>query len=221
MGWLVLGWLVGCGERMCREVAALPDAQDVLAIGDSVQAWGAASCNTLDDHLALARGSAVDRRAVSGTRMLGGEDDIPGQYAPGPWEWVVVDGGGNDVNQTCGCGDCGEVLDQLSTPDGQSGAMPALVDQILGDGSGVVLLLYYRMGPDPAYGFDRCPETLAALNTRYATLAQLRPEVLLVDLGRVMDPERTPEYYDFDDVHPSRAGAEALGTQVAEAMAQR
>lgn len=213
--------ITGCRERLCAEVAELPNPGDVLAIGDSIQAWGRAQCQSVDEHIGLARGAAITSHAVNGTRMLDGEDRIPDQYTPGAWDWVIVDGGGNDVNTTCGCGDCAAVLDQIVTQDGLSGEMPALVDRIQGDGARVALLLYYELGPDPSYGFHRCPETLDVLAERYTALAASRPELLLLDLGQVMDPLSTPQHYDFDDVHPSPSGAAALGGWIADLLAQQ
>lgn len=202
--------LVGCVPSLCPEVSALPQKDRILAIGDSVLAWNQLACQAVPDHLALERESKVQSGAVSGTRMLGGDSAIPDQYVPDDWTWVIVDGGGNDLKDTCGTGQAEGLLDQLASPDGTQGAMAVLLDEILLDAQGVLLLGYYPMGEGAWYGFDACDAELASLNARYAVLAEQREGVWFVDLGQVLDPATTPEAYAPDQVHPDIEGAQRI-----------
>ena len=50
---------------------------------------------------------AYNARNIGGSMMSTGEDwSIPNQYDSGNWDWVIVDGGANDLNELCGCGPC-------------------------------------------------------------------------------------------------------------------
>ncbi|MCB9777147.1 MAG: SGNH/GDSL hydrolase family protein [Alphaproteobacteria bacterium] len=202
--------LPACVPDLCPEVDALPDLGDVLAIGDSIQAWNKHRCQGVPDHVGLLRGARVENAAISGTKLLSGGNAIPGQYQPGDWTTVLVDGGANDLNDDCGCNECAYMTDVLVSQDGSGGAMPDLLDTITADGADVLLLGYYRFPDGAAYGFDQCGDELSVLNARYQTAAALREGVTFVDLGQVVQPDVTPQYYDFDSVHPSAEGAEAM-----------
>lgn len=208
--------LGGCVTDLCDEVGALPSATDVLMVGDSVLAWNAERCQSVADHAALARGAAVTSEAVSGTELL---VSIPEQVPEGDWRAVVVDGGANDLNNQCDCGDCDAVMDALSDAAGVDGAMPALVDRLRADGAEVLLLTYYHFPDEAWYGFDRCRATLDALNARYRAMAAGRSGVEVVELGDIIDPDTTPEAYDFDAVHPSPEGAARIGEALAAKLA--
>ncbi|MCK6525677.1 SGNH/GDSL hydrolase family protein [Myxococcota bacterium] len=213
---------LGCKREMCAQVAALEGTPGVLAVGDSILAWGGRSCQAPPDHAALALGAPVESLAVSGTRLLSGDDNIPGQYdaAQGDYHHVILDGGANDLNQLCECGACDEVLDQLITADGGAGALPTLTQRILDDGATPVLVGYYTMPDDASYGFDTCGDTLATYKERQRALADRNPALRYVDLALLISPEQTPDAYDFDAVHPSEEGAAIIGQAIAAAILQ-
>lgn len=200
----------GCVPSLCGEVGALPQDDLVLAIGDSILAWNKPYCQSAPDHLALERGASVQNNAVSGTRVLGGNNAIPDQYVKADWDWVIVDGGGNDVNDACSGDQAGPVIDQIVGADGTGGAMNALMDEIVADADQVLLLGYYPLMPDAWYGFDLCETELDTLDARYAALAEKRPQVTFVDLGQVLDPQLTPDAYAPDGVHPDTEGAQRI-----------
>ena len=214
---LLLG---ACRADICDLRYTLPADAQVQTIGDSILAWGEPTCTSVADYAGYALDTRVERSAISGTRLLGGDSPIPDQYVPGDWDWIIADGGANDLNNDCGCGDdCDAVLDSLSTPDGQTGAMPALVDDLLGRGHRVALVTYYLFPESAAYGFATCEPALTALNDRYAALAAARPGVVLVPLAQLISWEETPWAYDrLDDVHPSVRGAAHIGQHIAEQL---
>ena len=220
----------GCTDR-CSESAALPGDARILAIGDSILAWSGDRCESIPDQAALLLGKRIVNAAVNGARVLGGDSKrpaIPDQVvdAPNgtPWDEVIIDGGGNDLNATCACGDCDRVLDSLVSADGSSGAVPNLVDRISATGARVLLVDYYVLHDDAWYGFDRCGPALASLQSRYHALVDSRQAgagvgpgaVDFVDLGDVVTPEATPDAYAFDNVHPSDKGTAVLGALVAD-----
>lgn len=210
--------LAGCVPSLCPEVSQLPQQDLVFAFGDSVLAWNQVYCQAVPDHLALERGAAVDSAAISGARMLSGEGDIPDQYVSLDWDWVILDGGANDLKDACAGDQAGSILDQLVGPEGSGGAMGALLDQVLLDSDQVLLLGYYRMLPDAWYGFDKCEIELDSLNARYQALADKLDGVSYVDLGQVMDPELSPDAYAPDGAHPNTDGAQRIAELIHSTM---
>lgn len=207
--------LAGCAR--CARLDGLAPA-DVLYVGDSILAWNERTCRSIPSFAAEERGVGYASAAVNGARVLGGDARIPDQAVDGDWSVVVIDGGANDLNGICECGDCDRVMDDLVSEDGATGAMPALVDDWLARGASVLLLGYYPV-PDAAwYGFDRCHTTITELDRRYAELAMRRPGVEFFDLGDVIDPDGEGGVYAFDHAHPSPKGARRLGQALAERL---
>lgn len=193
-------------------------AGPILVLGDSIVAWNAANGGSVGDVIAAKLGARTVSVAVPGSRVLAGPDPIPGQYVTGPWSWVVVQGGGNDLVEGCGCGPCSEHLDRLLGPDGTSGALADLVTRIRSDGPSVALWSYYEMPSDAPFPFNRCNDELAEVHARLGRLAEGDERIVLVDGRRAVRPSR-PWLYDRDRVHPSPAGSRAIGTRLAEVIA--
>lgn len=209
----LLTLLLGCGEpRPCYESG---DAE-LLAIGDSIQAWYASDCGAVADHAGRALGLTVRNQAVSGAHLTG-DDAIADQVPAGDFGWVLLNGGANDVNGECDCaveGDCAGVLDALVSADGASGELPALLDRLTGAGHRVALLRYYPPLPDAGFGFDQCLAELEVLRQRQAAAADRRAGAWLVD----PDPLVDAELYASDGIHPSKEGARRLGELTAEVI---
>ncbi|MEL6992327.1 MAG: hypothetical protein AAGL92_12200 [Pseudomonadota bacterium] len=53
--------------------------------------------------------------------------NITKQYVDGDWDWVVVNGGGNDLWMGCGCMLCAAKIDRLISEDGTKGTIPASI----------------------------------------------------------------------------------------------
>ena len=186
----------------------------MLAVGDSVLAWNRLSGGDIPRVAAQATGRAADNRSVIGARVLTG---IPGQYRDGPWDWVIVNGGANDLRGGCGCTGCDDTLDALVTPDGQGGAMADFARDIVSRGPGVVLLGYY--GTSVAGGpFAACGDELTELSRRLALLADSDPAILFVDAKDAIDPANL-DLYARDLAHPSAAGSALIGQLIADAIA--
>ena len=186
----------------------------MLAVGDSVLAWNRLSGGDIPRVAAAATGRAVDNRSAIGARFLGG---IPDQYRNGPWDWVIVNGGANDLRGTCGCDGCDDTLDALIAPDGQGGAMADFARSVAAQGHGVVLLGYY--GTSVAGGpFAACGDELTELSRRLALLAKGDPAIIFVDARSAIDPYDL-SLYARDLAHPSSAGAALIGRQIAMAIA--
>ncbi|MDR9390677.1 MAG: SGNH/GDSL hydrolase family protein [Trueperaceae bacterium] len=196
-----------------------PAARDaILVLGDSVMAWNEAEGAAVADGLRDVLGVPVTSRAVPGATLLGPEKErIGAGYAPGPWAWVVVQGGANDLVERCGCGPCDATLDRLLAPDARSGVVADLVADVRRDGAGVVLWSYYDVPDRAPFPYGRCGDELAVMRQRFTRLAERDPRIVVVDGREAVDPRR-PGDYDPDAVHPSPAGSRAIAKHLAAAL---
>lgn len=186
-------------------------------IGDSILAWHKPVRASVGDALARETGLGVENRAQSGARVSStlAKGDIRGQYSAGPWDWVVMNGGANDLLSKCGCGRCDGVMESLVGPEGRGGDLAALVARARGDGARVAILGYYHTsGPNM---FRRCKALIDVLNARLARLAARDPGVVFVPARDVIRPDDRSLYY-IDGIHPSRRGAAAIGAHLAAAL---
>ena len=192
---------------------------DILTMGDSVLAWNGA--RSIGNVVADQTGQRVVKGAKSGARIVQPNPllraaglEIPRQFKRGPWDWVVLNGGANDLSGSCRCARCDAEINRLLTPDGRNGAIAQIVTQLRARGAKVLILGYY--GPSGrGGGMDACREELTELDARAARLAARDSGVRFVDAGAVMTD---PSLYDSDNVHPSPAGSAAIGALIAQAL---
>ncbi len=228
---------VGCYEDQCPSLEDLPgapttgDEATILAVGDSIMAMNGQLCQGVPGHAALALGRYVQDHSVGGRRLdhPDSDDDIMGQYEPGPWEWVVMTGGGNDMIQECACNveghderGCWDTVDSLVDLETGAGEIYDFLAQVRadeGNAATVVLLGYYPFTDSSMANFDGCNAYLPTLNERYRTLAEQEPDLLYLATDERMDLQTHPERIWFDGVHPSVEGSAALGALVAETIA--
>lgn len=207
-GALTVVVLVLCGwgpcEDLCPMVDGYPGGPDhdpyeepsILALGDSVLAYHTALCQSAPHHGGVEAERYVENRAITGSRMSSDNDspfDIPNRYLEGgAWEFVVIDGGANDLYAECGCGvpdgdpipDCSAVIDEIVDPPGQSGEMVDMLDTIRADPANdatMVLMGYYTLPDDAGSDWDSCNDALAELSARYQIVADAAPDVEFVD----------------------------------------
>ncbi len=213
----VLAVLVGA----CAEGGGGPPPKGgILAIGDSVLAWNRFRGRSIPDVVARETGMQVSNLSVSGARIShsspqarakGG--DIREQYTPGEWDWVLLNGGANDLLFECGCRRCDATLDRMISADGAGGEIPKLVTQLRSTGAQIVLLGYYDANAR-ANLFSRCSDTVDRLNQRVARLAERHGDVHFVSAAPAMDPAN-PRHWAVDRVHPSAIGADRIGQLIA------
>lgn len=204
----------------CTQIdPAAPEAR-ILAIGDSVLAWHGRAGAAVPDVVGRLTGMPVANLSVSGARISTTSPDIAGkggdirkQYRTGAWDWVILNGGANDLLAECGCRRCDRVLDSLVGAGGQGGDIRRLIDRIVSDGAKVVLLGYYdgNVLPNP---FSGCGDAVDILNARLEQLALRNPAVAYVAADTVIDPA-DPAHWFIDRVHPSRLGSRLIGARIA------
>ena len=159
----------------------------------------------------------VQNNSVSGAILLDSEEAIHSQYEPGSWDWVLVNGGGNDLEEQCACGDCDAYMDEIISEDSESGAIPDLLHSIREDGNRIVLMSYFSI-PNEAEEFSNCNDELDTMRARYQGFAAEHDDVIFVDAGDVVSYDTNPEAYADDLIHPSLEGSQIIGAYVAEQL---
>ena len=207
--------LLGCTEP----VPSSGNAR-IIATGDSMLAWNAGSGRSVVDALEQQLGARVVDRSVIGARYhyvlpisgsLGVR--IGAQYVSGPWDWAVMNGGGNDLWLGCGCGKCDAQLDRLISPDGTSGTVVDMVTRARADGAQVVYVGYLRTPGKPSL-IDHCRTWGQKYEARLARMAARDAGVTFVSVADVV-PDGDLSFHDVDRIHPSPKGSAAIAARIA------
>ncbi|KPP86860.1 MAG: GDSL-like lipase [Rhodobacteraceae bacterium HLUCCA08] len=208
----------------CTEAVPEDGSARVLVMGDSLMAFNGAAGRGVADGLEAALGVPVVDRAVAGARYfhalpISGAAGmrIDAQYRPGDWDWVVLNGGGNDLLLGCGCGPCAAQLDRLISADGRAGAIPDLVARFRGQGARVLYTGYLRT-PGITSPVEACGPLGDAMDRRLAAMAARDPGVVFVSLARLV-PDGDDSYHARDLIHPSPRGSAAIAALVARRIA--
>ena len=212
---LALALLFGCGEP----VSQAADAR-VLVVGDSMFATNRANNKAVADVLEAELGAKVLDRSVIAARYfhalpISGAAGLrlTSQYREGEWDWVVMNGGGNDLLLGCGCGLCQGVLDRLVTEDGRGGAIPSYIARIRAGGARVVYAGYLR-NPGMGTPIKHCGPAGNELDRRLTLMAGFDAGVTFVPMADLV-PYRDASYHGIDRIHPSFKGSEGIGRRIA------
>jgi acyl-CoA thioesterase I len=194
-------------------------------LGDSMMAANQAARQSVADVIEAELGEEVIDRSVVGARYfyflpISGSAGVKltAQYRPGKWDWVVLNGGGNDLLFGCGCGKCDVQLDRLIAADGKSGAIPAFVAQIRAGGAKVIYTGYLR-NPGVRTPIKSCRSAGDELDRRLAIMAARDPGVIFVSLADLV-PFGDRSFHAPDLIHPSAKGSRAIGARIAQRIAQ-
>ncbi|KEP69306.1 GDSL family lipase [Thioclava dalianensis] len=203
---LSLGLLSACGR-------GVPDGARVVVAGDSIMAWNRGSGGSVADVLQQELREPVGDVSLSLARITSGRGafNIPNQLESVRAQWVVLDGGANDLSGQCECSDCGPVLDRLISEDGKRGAIPSLVADLRARGARVIWADYYTA---PRYAGTACEAPYQVLEDRLSRMAGADAGVTLVDLDEAFSPE-DPSLFASDRIHPSPKGSALIAAQIA------
>lgn len=197
----------------------------ILALGDSMMAWHLVSRNSIADVLGRVLGEPVENRAMGGARILYGLPisgaigmNITKQYRGEAVDWVVINGGGNDLWLGCGCGACERKMNRMISAGGTAGAIPALTHEIRQKGARVVYLGYLR-SPGVDSMIDSCRELGDAFEARVANMVRAMDGVYFLDLSRLV-PEGDRSFHGADMIHPSKKGSRVIGQKLADLIRQ-
>ena len=197
----------------------------ILAMGDSLMAWHGTSRNSVADHLAITLRQPVVDRSVVGARVI---YDLPvsgalgmniaKQYRAGQWDWVVINGGGNDLWLGCNCTRCERKMARLIAGDGQSGEIPRMVARIRASGAQVIYVGYLR-SPGVGSPIEHCRDEGDELERRVARMANRREGVHFLSLADLVPPgDRS--YHALDMIHPSRKASAVISARIATVIGQ-
>ena len=210
--------LLGCGEQ----IPASEDAR-ILLLGDSMMAanrpYGAGVANGLEAKLGL---EVIDRSVVgaryfyflpiSGSAGL----NLTAQFRPGPWDVIVLNGGGNDLLFSCGCGRCAGVLDRLVSPDGRRGVIPSYISKLTSTGARVIYVGYLR-NPRTATPIKACGPAGNELDRRLSKLDKLVPAMVFLPMSDLV-PTGDVSYHQIDRIHPSEKGSREIALRIASVI---
>lgn len=193
----------------------------VLVMGDSLMAVNRMAGASVAQALADDLGVSVKDHSMLGARYfhilpISGAAGmrIDAQLRGGPWDYVVINGGGNDLLFGCGCGACTKMMNRLIAADGSAGAIPRMVADIRATGAKVIYTGYMRT-PGVTSPVEGCGPLGDEMDRRLKKMALRQKGVtflLLADLVKV-DGDKT--YHGIDLVHPSVKGSRAIAAKVA------
>jgi lysophospholipase L1-like esterase len=231
---LVLSFLMlaACSAPVEREAHKIPaetpgqQRETILAMGDSMMAWNGLGGNSIADVLAdeITDADVVDKSVVgariryilpvSGAMGM----SIPKQFRADDWDWIVVNGGGNDLWLGCACEKCDKRLDALISRDGTSGSIPEMVARMRQTGARVIYLGYLT-SPGVFSLVDHCRDEGQDFETRLAAMASHDDGVHFLPLSALV-PEGDRSFHAFDMIHPSVKGSRVIGQRVAGLIRQ-
>lgn len=210
--------LIGCTESVPDDTVTR-----ILAVGDSLMATNGLSRQAISDVVEAELNEPVVDRSVLGARMLyalpisgSAGLSIPKQYRESEWEWVIMNGGGNDLWLGCGCSACDGKMNKLISQDGRKGAIPGMMNRLRKSGAQVVYVGYLR-SPGVGSPIEHCRDEGDELERRVEQLAKLDPGIHFVSLADLV-PHGDRTFHSIDMIHPSTKASEAIGQRVAEVI---
>ena len=194
--------------------AQAKDGARIQLLGDSMMATHVLTGRAVPNWVARQLGEPVDNNSLTGAMMRG----ISRQYEPGALDWVVLNGGGNDLWLGCGCNECDARMARVITPDGANGMLPDLVTRIRADGARVLYVGYLR---SPGFGspIEHCRALGNEMERRVALMARNMDGVWIIS-NQDLVPPGDRSFHTFDRVHPSVKGSRAIANRIARSIQQ-
>lgn len=192
----------------------------ILVIGDSLMAWHKASNRSIGDMLSRYLKEPVVNRSIGGARVLNARSFAAGtgmnigrQFRGGRWDWVVVNGGGNDLWFGCGCKRCGRNINRMVTISGLYGDMPNLIHRIRATGAKVIVMGYLRT-PGVDSSIEHCRDAGDAYEARLQHMARQMDGVYFMS-NKDMVPHGDKSFHTKDMIHPSFKGSAMIAKRLA------
>lgn len=215
---------------LCSTFAALADtgassedattAPKILAIGDSLMSWHTLTGLSIPNVVANELEEPTANRSIGGARLLfkipfigDAGMQISNQIVDGDWDWVIMNGGGNDLWFGCGCSACDKKMDKLITEDGEAGEIPRVIDELREGGSKILYFGYLR-SPGVDSLIDECREEGDELENRISGYAKGKKDVHFMPLADMV-PDGDLSFHGLDRIHPSVKASEEIGKRVA------
>ena len=198
-------------------------AQRVLVMGDSFMTSGASRGAAVPQLLSQALGRKVTSRAVTGARYIYALPitgalglNIPKQWRQAKWDYVVINGGGNDLWLGCGCGPCRKRMNRMISANGSQGIIVNTVRRARSTGARVIYVGYLR-SPGRGSPIEACKATGNILEQRLRKMASRDRGVTFVSLANMV-PHGDRSFHAADMIHPSPKGSRAAVARILRAM---
>jgi hypothetical protein len=136
------------------------------------------------------------------------------QYAKGEWDWIILNGGGNDLWFGCGCYICEAKMNKLISLDGENGKIPELVNKLRSTGAKVIYVGYLR-SPGVGSLIEGCRNEGNELERRIEELAD-KDEGLYFLSNADLVPHGDRSYHAIDMIHPSPKASKAIGQRIVD-----
>ena len=195
----------------------------ILAMGDSMMASHRITRRAVSHSIAKALRAQVTDQSVLGARIIyrlpitGSMGlNIGRQYRKGEWDWIVINGGGNDLWLGCGCSRCQRRMNQLITEKGTGGEIAKLVVKLRKTGAKVAYVGYLR-SPGAGSPIEHCRDEGDELERRITRLASLVDGVYYVSIADMV-PHGDRSYHAADMIHPSIKASRKIGQRVARTI---
>ncbi len=212
--------LLGCTEPVTRDLNPR-----ILTMGDSLLATHKISGRSVSNAVEKTLNEPVVDRSVPGARILYGLPisgsaglNISKQYRPGNWDWIILNGGGNDLWLGCGCILCDRKIEKLISRDANNGAIPRLISKLRQTGARVIYVGYLR-SPGVYSLIDHCRKDGDELERRVTNYAEQDDGVYYLSLAK-LSPVGDRSYHGVDMIHPSVKASAAIGTLIAGIIRQ-
>lgn len=193
----------------------------ILVMGDSLLAAHSSSGRAVAHSIARTLGEPVINKAVVGARIIyrlpitGALGlNIGKQYRRGQWDWIVLNGGGNDLWLGCGCNKCARKMQRLISEDGTRGEVPKLVSKLRKTGAKVIYVGYLR-SPGIHSPLEGCEDEGDKFEGRISNMAAHDKGVYFLSLADLV-PYRDLSYHAIDRIHPSLKASKTIGQMVSK-----
>lgn len=193
----------------------------ILTMGDSLLSAHSISKRAVSHSVGKALGVKVTDRSVAGARIIYGLPitgamgmKIAKQYRTGKWDWIILNGGGNDLWFGCGCHACERKINRLISNSGMSGEIPRLVGNLRKTGARVIYVGYLR-SPGMGSPIESCKDDGDVLESRIAKMAEADQGVYFLSLAKMV-PFGDRSYHGIDMIHPSLKASREIGKRIAE-----
>ncbi|MCK0141554.1 SGNH/GDSL hydrolase family protein [Aliiroseovarius sp. F20344] len=212
--------LLLCLFFMASPALAEKRSARILVMGDSLMAWHKATNRSIGDMLGRYLHEPVVNRSIGGARIMYNLPisgsmgmKIDRQFRGGRWDWVVLNGGGNDLWFGCGCHRCGRKLNLMVTINGQYGYVPNLINRIRATGAKVIVIGYLRTpGVDSA--IEHCRDDGDAYEARLQKMARQMKDVYFLS-NKDLVPHGDKTFHTKDMIHPSFKGSAVIAKRLA------
>ena len=207
----------------CGQISFAGADDRILLLGDSMMSTNRGSGQSVAAVIRSALGQGVTDRSVPGARyfyalpisgMAGFR--LTEQYRKGNWNWVVLNGGGNDLLVGCGCSKCAKMLDRLVSKDGRNGVIPAFIAKIRKTGAKVLYVGYLR-SPGVQSPIKACKPAGNELDRRLAKMAGTDGGVTFLPMSDLV-PNGDTSFHHSDLIHPSAKGSRGIGMRIARVL---